>query len=180
MCLVIDMLIHRETEEMINNGMRVYNIPKPHVSDKDILVFKGLNIRAVHFQGTDSVSGCNFTGSWSTYPSHNFETPYMRECVVFEEGIAILDVSHFSFGYDSFDGTIVTRGIHTSRDWGIAKGYGNYVFYAVIPAGTEYYLGTFSDVVSKKIVIFETPEDFEEYKKTHNVMSVNELYQNAI
>ena len=131
--------------------------PRPKTCDKDILVFKALNIVTYKFGA----------GYYSFYPSHDYVTPHMLNKVSFEDGQTDLEVDSFSFEYDFYSDPMVHKGIHSMQSYGTAKGLGDYVFYSIIPAGTEFYIGTLSDVVSKKIIIFESKEKFMEYRDSH-------------
>lgn len=152
-------------------------IPSPRKCDKDILVFKALNRKTVCF--FDDITGAfncdfHFMGSWTSYPSSEFETPYMKTDVSFKDGMDVLETPHFSCGYDTWGRLIIEQGIHTGTHIGTARGYGDFIFFAVIPAGTEFYVGEMSDMVSTKIIIFESLETFEKYKETHEVIDCDE------
>ena len=171
MCLVVSRECHWTGD---------LSFPLSRRCDKDILVFKALNRRTFYFGGdgpTSYLDNFHFSGSWTAYPSPEFETPYMKTSVSFKEGMDVLDVPHFSIGYDEWGHPIVEQGIHTGTHIGTAKGYGDFVFFAVIPAGTEFYIGEFSDMVSKKIIIFESQEAFEKYKETHEVIDCEDYIQ---
>ena len=39
--------------------------------------------------------------------------------------------------------------------------------WAVIPKGSKYFIGDLDDIVSNKLIIFRTREDFRKYKREH-------------
>lgn len=39
------------------------------------------------------------------------------------------------------------------------------IYYAIIPKGSEYYIGTNGEIVSNNLMVFETKEDYQKYKK---------------
>lgn len=154
MCLIVSLKHH-----YYNRNKEKY--PSPKTCDKDILVFKALN-----FITCKIVDG-PFTGKYSLHPSNDYVTPYMLNKVSFEDGRTDLEVDSFSFDYSFYGNPRVHKGIHSKQSFGTAEGLGEYVFYSIIPAGTEFYIGTLSDVVSKKIIIFESKEKFMEYRDSH-------------
>jgi len=147
---------------------RLCGIPIPMTHDKDILVFKGL------MRGTYEMTSYNHQLSYSVYPSNHFQTPYMRTPVDFENGTAVLESEDMKISYDQIGRAVISTGIHTSRYIGIAFGYGD-AFYSVIPAGTEFYVGTMSDIVSKKLVMFREVKDWEKYRAEHDVDPIDEV-----
>jgi len=151
--------------------------PNPFTCDKDILVFKSLNMATytVEYKGA-----CNSTMNWSTYPSHHYVTPAFSKFVKFENGRATLETEKFGKEWDYSTGLArINEGIHTCQHHGTAKSYGGQlVFFCVIPAGTEFYVGMAGDVVSKKILIFEDEKEFLKYREEKgkgNVIDFNEL-----
>lgn len=151
--------------------------PNPFACDKDILVFKSLNVATY----TTEYKGIfNSTMNWSTYPSHNYVTPTFSKFVKFENGRATLETEKFGKEWDSSTGLAkINEGIHTCQQHGTAKSYGGqFVFFCVIPAGTEFYIGTIGDVVSKKILIFEDEKEFLKYREergNNNIIDFKEF-----
>lgn len=151
--------------------------PKPFVCDKDILVFKSLNVATytVEYKGA-----CNSTLNWSSYPSHHYVTPAFAKVVKFENSRAKLETDKFGEEWSSDTGYAkINEGIHTAETYGGAKQYGgSMVFFSVIPAGEEFYIGTQNDVVSKKIIIFETEDEFMKYREERgkeNLITISEF-----
>ena len=168
MCLTVSYRHHRKS---------MVEFPEPFICDKDILVFKSLNVttHSVEFEGD-----CNYTIKWSTYPCELYATPTFGKAVKFENRRAMLETDKFGKEWDSSTGhAIINEGIHTGKHPGTAKIYGgSSVFFCIIPAGTEFYLGMFDDVVSKKILIFEEDKEFLKYREERgkeNVIDVNEF-----
>lgn len=149
-----------------------YEFPEPLTCDKDILVFKSLNVATYSVQ---NMGACNYsTMSWSFYPTHSYETPAFGKLVKFENNRAVLETEKFGKEWDSSTGyAIINEGIHTCSTYGNAKSYGGQlVFFCVIPAGTEFYIGVVGDVVSKKIIIFEHEKEFLRYREERGIDNV--------
>lgn len=138
--------------------------PNPFTCDKDILVFKSLNVATytLEYKGV-----CNSTINLSTYPSHYYVTPAFAKLVKFENGRATLETEKFGKEFDYSTALAkINEGIHTCQRPGITTRYGGQiVFFCIIPAGTEFYIGTIGDVVSKKILIFENAKEFLKYRE---------------
>lgn len=95
-------------------------------------------------------------------------TPFLCKPIVFVNGIAVQETSKFTYGNDTYLG----RTIHTIRV-GIHSTTISFTFgfklacKAIIPKGTEYYVGIYNEMVSKKLIIFETEEDYQKYIKNN-------------
>lgn len=104
------------------------------------------------------------------------ETPYQHMRVKFKLGKATLESKICVY----INNTIY-ESIHAFRDISyselVANVYGNHItcniktYYAVIPKGATYYIGTKYDVATDKLIVFLTKEDFEksEYAKDYKV-----------
>lgn len=117
----------------------------PNITKKDILVYKVLY----------------------KYIQGGYETPYQNYFIKFEN-------EKFVYPKTDMEGTFCTieKGIHTHRyrEYGEFHVYGYYkLFKAIIPKGSEYYIGTCGDVVSNNLIIFETNKAYNEYAKTHEI-----------
>ena len=151
MCLIVSTTIHRECIE----NTAYTNIPvrarKPHTFDKDIVVYKGLL-------------------KTGTEDKNEYLTPIMHYPVKFENGIITMEVENFEGQVTLYGKTTIEKGIHSFNHCLSAK-YVSYqdvdAFIAVIPKGTEFYFGESNDMVSKKLIIFQTNEAYDEYAKTH-------------
>ena len=140
MCLVASRVIHVREDD---NG-----VATPIVFDKDFVVVKGL---------------------YETAEEHLYVTPVQQHPVKFKNGVAEISVEEFGTSLSSCGETVVEEGIHSFTQSCHANGWGAKPHFAVVPAGTEFYFGSASDMVSKKLLVFETEEDFEIYKETHEV-----------
>ena len=97
-----------------------------------------------------------------------FETPVMNEPVSFgENGIAVMSVSRFGWEYDKF-----------FRKYAVGKGIHSYTspkipfycrFYAIIPKGTRYFVGDCYDMVSTKLIIFRSYDDYEAFCRRRSI-----------
>ena len=158
MCLTVKMSLHKERYSCTENESPfLWLQPKPLTFEKDMLVYKFL----LHPYNLDS----------------DFRlTPVMHEEINFENGVATQEVDYFGyaegnkvdyFGYAEDSYPVIEGGIHSSiykycDDASLRN-------FAVIPAGTEFYFGVANDFVSKKLIIFKSPKDFEKYQETHEV-----------
>lgn len=102
----------------------------------------------------------------------NYCTPYYYFPVYFEEGKCVLKVKNFT--YDNFsDDKRVEAGIHSFYSEFAAQDIvndfhetdGTEKHYAIIPKGTNYYIGNGCDVVSTELIVFEKENDYKEYVK---------------
>lgn len=156
MCLTININIHTNrnrypgTENLGHLAFR----RKPVTFNKDMLVYKRLI--------------CIGDGGIHI-------TPMRHKLIEFAQGIAIQKAEDFGYKEDYYSTLdVIEQGIHSSEckyndDTTIKH-------YAVIPAGTEFYFGISQDFVSKKLIIFETQEDYEKYEKTHEVWRNEAVY----
>lgn len=132
--------------------------PKPKTAKKDIHVYKVL------------------------YDLDNeYYTPFRRALVEFHSNIAISTASRLTIlrrslniEFSSVD--IVTEGIHAYRTILRAKSISNcmggYIYHAIIPKGTKYYVGIDKNIVSEKLIIFKTKEAFKKYTKKNNFLKL--------
>ena len=164
MCLTISDYFHNEMDEFGNL--------KPLTHDKDILVYKGLRVR------TKKVQVVGYNLCWSVSPSHDYETPCIKTPITFIDNMFTMETNKLGH-YHSYLGYIdrIEEGIHSSKDKSGAYSYG-ICFPAVIPAGTEFFIGISNDMVSKKLLIFETPEKLDKYKLQHEVETAEDLFKN--
>lgn len=141
---------------------------KPRTCEKDILVFKSL-LPCVH-----RIIGDYYSVAMSYSPSNTWVTSCRQSKVEFKDGKAVLETDCFGLRQVADGSWRVDEGIHACQSHGACKTYGGNVFYAVIPQGTEYYMGRFTDIVSKKLLIFESQDEFLKYRETHDVINIGE------
>lgn len=137
--------------------------PKPVTCDRDILVFKSLVLRS------RVQSGENYTMTISIYPSCHWVTACRLMSVDFENHRATLTSDILGLRQTTEGSWRVDEGIHSFGFYGGARSMGGSVFFAVIPKGTEFFKGKMNDLVSKKLLIFDSEKEFMEYKRTHEV-----------
>ena len=120
---------------------------KPLVADEDIVVYKALDHRDA------------FTGK------KTLRTPYQFYPISFKDGKCIMDGylectlnKSVSFGFHSYaDEKEADAKCKLFQESEMTK------HWAIIPKGGRYFLGEDRDVVSDKLIIFETKEDFMQY-----------------
>ena len=99
--------------------------------------------------------------------TNNIITPYQRMCVNFENGKAELWINDDDLKPNIWED--IHQGIHSFYDLYEcrlrAMMFGFSPYYAIIPAGTPFYVGNTFDVVSSKLIIFETGEDLAKYEE---------------
>lgn len=146
MCLTINENFHKGK----------INLNKPIVIDVDILVWKCLDV---------------FNG---------YSTPFMKKKIKFVNNIATQHYGRFTWG--SCDKTMIAHGIHSywsecesnNTADSFSKRWNTKNFCAVIPKGSKIFVGRCGDIVSDKLFIFKTDEDFDMYKKEHEVIRATE------
>lgn len=111
-----------------------------------------------------------------------FCTPFQYIPVVFENGMAVIDGGkrallveweHYS---DRRAVRVVNYGVHAYTKKIAAEATASYfrdcgtkAYYAVIPKGCKYYLGTDSDIVSTKMIVFKSKRDYDNYAKEKDI-----------
>lgn len=154
MCLTININVHTNRYPCTENFGHLALRRKPVTFDKDMLVYKRL-------------SHIGYGGIYLT--------PMRHKLIEFAQGTATQKEEDFGYQQDYYSyADVIEQGIHSSeRKFNNA---GTIKHYAVIPAGTEFYFGLSQDFVSKKLIIFETQEDYEKYEKTHEVWRNEAVY----
>ena len=129
----------------LNINSKYHPHRKALVAQEDILVYKAL-------------FWCN---------KHFFKSPYRGTHWHINKSVSMK--SKFSFSGDS-----VGRGIHAYINLSNADRYlyDPRLHYAIIPKGTMFYIGKCYDVVSHKLVVFETIKDYSDYKASKNYKTI--------
>lgn len=100
-------------------------------------------------------------------------TPYQHTPVDFKDGKFELWIDDKELKPNFWND--VYRGIHSYQDLtessNISRLLCYKLYYAVIPAGTPFYVGIDGDVVSSKLIIFETYVDFCKYEEENGKIS---------
>lgn len=108
------------------------------------------------------------------------ETPFQYMRVKFKHRKTTLE-SKICVYKGSANNSSIHESIHAFRDMSFSelvvreldnhRGWGMKTYYAVIPKGATYYIGTNCDVATNKLIVFLTKEDFEksEYAKDYKV-----------
>ena len=135
------------------------NLTQGIVTDTDIQVWKCLDDKA-----------------------DGYFTPYVGKEIKFSNGIATQSYRRFTWGDNKK--TSIARGIHSfSEEFEASRvamqfhhSCNTKKFYAVIPKGSHIFIGIEGDIVSDKLLIFESDMDFRYYKIKHDVISVNKFF----
>lgn len=106
------------------------------------------------------------------YCTNYYTTPYQNVPVYFKNGKCVMNTPHFSYERNG-NRTIIKEGIHSYYrrikaeyvELSYNHCFGTKMYYAIIPKGTEYYIGTNEDIVSTELIIFKTQEDYQKHKK---------------
>lgn len=102
--------------------------------------------------------------------THNIVTPYQNTPVNFDnDGMAELSIDSERLKPNMWD--CVHYGIHSYYDmlacFNMADMFRYKDYLAVIPAGTPFYVGDCLDIVSSKLLIFESLKDLDSYEEKH-------------
>ena len=147
MCLIIYFNKHKVDEN---------NQYMPKIAKTDILVYKMLY----------------------KYSNYDYETPFQGTGIRFWDGIFIYPQTDIKIRWREYD--TIDAGIHTYSNKKFAKSvtdsensfYGTYryeLFKAIIPKGSEYFIGISNDIVSNNLIVFETEKAYNEYAETHEI-----------
>jgi len=138
MCLVICTNKHKRDE----TGHYI-----PFVAEQDIHVYKQL--------------------SHNWLDGKKYYTPYRVSPVNFKNGICEMSSKNFSYrASDSY--SCVYHGIHARRTKTMDGIPFRGLHHAIIPKGTQYFLGRMNDIVALKVIIFKDETDYEKYCKENN------------
>ena len=152
MCLYIHPRYHKKN---------IFNRYKPLVAKEDILVYKWLHpIGSIYI------------------------TPFLYERVLFSCGQALLSVKKFKVFYKSSCLSSVKQGIHakTVSEKHLDEEYLHGIkeiakeHLAVIPRGARFYIGDEQDVVSDKLFIYESKQNFLHFNAEGKLRTINDIY----
>ena len=143
MCL-IKSLIHKN------------NWHKPFIAKNNIIVYKALDTK-----DDGNMHIC---------------TPYMNFPIIFDNGKCVMKEPRMDIY-----GDLVENGIHSYTTEQRCKETcddffqctGTRRFWAVIPKGSEFFVGIDDDIVSNKLIIFKTREEFRKYKNKLKCVNLN-------
>lgn len=138
MCLTVSRFWHRG------------KIPKPKIAKRNIHVYKALAIYTT-----------------------TYVTPFQRRAVIFKNKICNLKAE---LGLEGQSDRLfyVSTGIHSCRttrkairvlDDSFIEPTHYSIKHAIIPKGSEYFIGAENDLVSNNLLIFETKEAYKAYRK---------------
>ena len=116
----------------------------PFTAEEDIHVYKQI-VRSV--------------GDWRYY------TFCRLVPVIFKKGICEMTAENFTFENAPW---YVYQGIHARRSKTMDGVRFIYIHHAVIPKGTQYFLGTSNDIVALKLIAFASESDYDKYCKENN------------
>ena len=128
----------------------------PLTAEKDIHVYK---------QVLHTTVGCRYY------------TLYRYSPVMFRNGIYEMATKKFSFKEsDGFE--FVYRGIHARRSKTMDGVRFRHIHHAIIPKGTQYFLGRMNDIVALKVITFASESDYDKYCKENNTSpkDISHLY----
>ena len=109
-----------------------------------------------------------------------YVTPYFFKIVNFKNGKCMLKTHKFTVEFlknplqQKVYDMIISEGIHSMTS--IAPQALLSQHYAIIPKGTKFFIGTDCDIVSKKLIIFQSQSDYFSYKVKRNVKTIAELF----
>lgn len=103
-----------------------------------------------------------------------YETPFQFIQVQFKDGQLLQKASGNGAHLGKRTSWEVNQGIHSvtcMNKYEFSKNHNVFIkwHYAVIPKGTNFFIGDYDDVVSERLLVFETKECYEEYCKNNNV-----------
>lgn len=164
MCLRIDQKFHYKMVHNVEEGNEDVKVPKWAVAKTDIVCRKRL-VRNVR------------TGK--------LITPYQSAEVQFDEhGVAELKSNynfrglrmsvHETSNACFFD---VYEGIHALRTAEHYHPSDDEIYYAVIPRGTKFYVGTWDDIVSERLLIFKDYYAFQYYMRNKGFVTAKWLIE---
>mgnify|MGYP007069842618 CR=1 FL=1 len=164
----------RISKNFIKDPLPEETTPEPFIYEQDFVVYKTVKKE--------------YVGEEILYWSPVQDTP-----IRFKDGMCEMSTDFFGIRwYPSFDDGseyifCINEGIHAHTNkllnehteppglWRVFTS----IHYAVIPAGTEFYWGDSSDIVAKRMIVFETEEDFEKYRETHNVAATTQAWTHS-
>lgn len=152
MCLYIHPRYHKKN---------IFNHYKPLVAKENILVYK-----------------------WLHRIGDVYITPFLYERVPLSCGQALLSVKKFKVIYFSGDIVSVNQGIHAKTvnekhlDKDDLDGIKRFAeeHLAVIPKGARFYIGDEQDVVSDRLFIYESAEDYLNFNAEGKLRTINDIY----
>ena len=98
-----------------------------------------------------------------------YKTPFIRSIIRFKDGVCIQQCDKFgiSCSEDDVNRWYIFEGIHSiAYDFPFDSAYCSKI--AIIPKGTEFYIGKSDDLVSLKLIIFKNRFRYWIYKIFHN------------
>ena len=136
MCLLTSTIYHKKDEN---------NVIKCFVAQEDILVYKCLD--------------CDY-GQYST--------PFRYMPIVFTKGKYVYnEVNMYEIAYcGKYSGAAINVGIHTYSTKAVAmvsKFHYSKLHYAVIPKGSNFYIGIDGDVVSNNLIVYREKRCFDRH-----------------
>lgn len=106
--------------------------------------------------------------------SYGFYTPYMNKQISFKDGKYLMKAGGNGAHLITRKSHSVNQGVHSYYDYNKSGDKGYFALYnckkhkSVIPKGTNYFVGEDGDVVSEKLLVFKTDEDFFKYCEEGN------------
>lgn len=106
--------------------------------------------------------------------SYGFYTPYMNKQISFKDGKSLMKAGGNGAHLTKRKSYSVNQGIHSYYDYNKSGDKSYFEYYnckkhkSVIPKGTNYFVGIDGDVVSEKLLVFKTDEDFFKYCEEGN------------
>lgn len=144
MCLTINTTFHKKE--------------KPIVAERSILVYKVLE---------------RYVGKENT---NKYHTPYQGKRINFNPNDGMYFYKNTRIKKELFGSEkLITNGIHSFTDKQLAVNevemysnksmYRQSMHYAIIPKGSNFYIGTDGDIVSTNLVVFKCKKDYDKNKK---------------
>ena len=141
---------------LTKSNIHAKDYSKPFVAEKDIIVYKALD-------------HCDI------YGTKKIRTPYQNCPINFVDGKCVM-VSKL----EELNKYNVGKGLHSFRNEEEIKITCAFFpetkmtkHWAIIPKGSEYFIGKDEDVVSDNLIIFKSREYFRKYKREHECTKIN-------
>lgn len=152
MCLYIHPAYHKKD---------IFNHYKPLVAEENILVYK-----------------------WLHPIGDIYITPFQYKRVPLYCGQTLLSIKRFKVIYNLGDIARINQGIHakTVSEKDLNKDFLEEIkrvaeeHLAVIPKGARFYIGDEQDVVSDRLFIYESKQDFLDFNEGRKLRTINDIY----
>ena len=100
----------------------------------------------------------------------NYYTPFQNVNIFFDNGKCVMEKIPNIVPKRVNGRREIEKGLHSFYKKTPANTLSAYfprteIYYAMIPKGSEYYIGINGEIVSNNLIVFETQKDYQKYKK---------------